>query len=139
MRNSVFLDASFWVAYRDEDQAHHLDAVKLVVELFRQRTHFTTTLPVLCEIQAAFSHNIRKRALVLKDLWDNPVVKMEPVSHQDQAAAVELLQLNRDKTYSLCDAVSFVVMRRLEIGRAVSFDNHFRQFGEFKILPEIFP
>lgn len=139
MRNSIFLDASFWVAYRDEDQARHIEAVKLVLELFRQRTHFTTTLPVLCEIQAAFSRNLRKRALVMKDLWDNPVVRIEPVSHQDQIEAVEILQINRDKTYSLCDAISFVVMRRLQIRRAVSFDHHFRQFGEFEILPENFP
>jgi len=139
MRNGIFLDASFWVAYRDEDQAQHAEAAKLLIELFRRKIFFTTTMPVICEIHAAFSRNTRKRALVLRDLWNNPVVKIEPVSHQDHIAALEILQLNQDKTYSLCDAISFVVMRRLQIRSAVSFDHHFRQFGEFEILPENFP
>jgi uncharacterized protein len=134
MMNYVFLDASFWVTYRDEDQARHMDAKRIVADLFRQRTHFTTTLPVICEIHAAFSRNRRKRALVLEDLWDNPVVKIEAVSRQDETAAIEILSANGDKTYSLCDALSFVVMRRLNIHRAISFDSHFRQFGEFEII-----
>ena len=94
-----------------------------------------TTLPVICEIHAAFSRNRRRRALVLEDLWNNPVVKIEGISHQDEASAIEILSANSDKTYSLCDALSFAVMRRLNIRRAVSFDKHFRQFGEFEIIP----
>ncbi|MGH7978612.1 MAG: hypothetical protein ACREE6_04510 [Limisphaerales bacterium] len=54
-------------------------------------------------------------------------------------AAIELLRVNRDNTYPLCDALSFVIMRRLVIRRAVSFDKHFHQFGEFEIIPQKFP
>ena len=39
-----------------------------------------------------------------------------------------------DKTYSLCDALSFVVMERLGIGEAVAYDRHFREYGQFLIL-----
>jgi predicted nucleic acid-binding protein len=28
-----------------------------------------------------------------------------------------------------------VIMRRLNIKRAVAFDQHFRQFGEFEVIP----
>ena len=134
MTNRVFLDSSFWITYREESEARQPEAQRLVAELFRQRTHFVTTLPVLCEIHATFSRNRRKRAVVLKDLCHNPLVTIEDVSHQDQKAALELLQANQDKTYPLCDAISFVVMRRLKITRVAAFDNHFCQFGEFEVL-----
>ena len=77
--------------------------------------------------------------MVLKDFYENPVVAPEEILHADQQAALELLRVNGDKTYSLCDALSFVVMRRLKIRRAVSFDKHFHQFGEFEIIPNKFP
>ena len=71
---------------------------------------------------------------MLNDLCHNPLVTIEEVSHQDQKAALEILRTNQDKTYPLCDAISFVVIRRLKIARAAAFDNHFRQFGEFEVL-----
>lgn len=135
MTKCVFLDASFWVAYRSEDEAGHPDARRTVANLLRERVHFATTLPVICEIHAAFSRNLRKRALILEDLWNNPLIRIQDVSHEDQKAAIEILQTNGDKTYSLSDAISFAIMRRLNIHRAASFDQHFRQFGEFEIIP----
>lgn len=134
MTNRVFLDSSFWITYREESEARQPEAQRLVAELFRQRAHFVTTLPVICEIHATFSRSLRKRALVLKDLFHNPVVTIEEVTPQDQKAALELLQANQDKTYPLCDAISFVVMRRLRINRVAAVDRHFQQFGEFEVL-----
>ncbi len=135
MTNSIFLDASFWVVYRDQDEVNHAAAKQILADLRSQRTYFTTTLPVVCEIHANFCRRHRVRGKVLDDFWNNPLIKIEEISHQDEAAATGLLRLNSDKTYSLCDALSFVVMRRLNITRALTFDRHFRQFGEFETIP----
>jgi predicted nucleic acid-binding protein len=132
--NLVFIDSSFWITYREESEVRWSEAQRIIADLFRQRAHFVTTLPVVCEVHAAFARNLRKRAQVLKDLCNNPLVMIEDVSHQDQKAALELLSLHKDKTYPLCDAISFVIMRRLEIKLVAAFDVHFRQFGEFEIL-----
>jgi predicted nucleic acid-binding protein len=134
MTNRVFVDSSFWITYRNEREARQPQANRIVADLFQQRAHLVTTLPVLCEIHATFSCNRRKREVILKDLWNNPLVTIENISLQDQSAAVELLRLNEDKTYPICDALSFVVMRRLGIRRAATFDDHFRQFGEFEVI-----
>jgi hypothetical protein len=48
--------------------------------------------------------------------------------------AVMLLRSHVDKTYSLSDALSFVVMERLGIAEAVAYDRHFREYGRFVIL-----
>jgi predicted nucleic acid-binding protein len=98
-----------------------------------------TTLPVICEIHAHFARKALARRTILNDFWENPVVVREEISRQDQQEALRILRTNEDKTYSLCDALSFVVMRRLNIRRAVSFDKHFRQFGEFEVIPDKFP
>jgi len=44
------------------------------------------------------------------------------------------LRAHEDKSYSLCDALSFVVMERLRIREAIAFDQHFRAYGRFTIL-----
>jgi predicted nucleic acid-binding protein len=93
-----------------------------------------TTFPVLCETQAHFSRHPKKRRLVLEDLWNNPIVTLESVTHQDQEEAIAILRTQADKAFSLCDATSFVVMRRLGLNQVLSFDEHFRQFGEFEII-----
>jgi uncharacterized protein len=51
--------------------------------------------------------------------------------HQE---AMDLLLARQDKTYSLCDAVSFVLMRRRGIGDALTTDRHFEQEGFVRLL-----
>jgi uncharacterized protein len=132
--NCVFIDSSFWIAYRDKKDAYYGVAHQRLRELLRQKIVFMTTMPVICEVHARFARNQRTREQVLNDLCKNPLVRMEDVLHQDRNQAIELLRIHTDKTYALCDALSFVVMRRLGIRRAASFDRHFKQFGEFEIV-----
>lgn len=48
--------------------------------------------------------------------------------------AIQLLQARKDKTYSLCDAVSFVLMRERGILEALTTDKHFEQEGFIRLL-----
>jgi predicted nucleic acid-binding protein len=48
--------------------------------------------------------------------------------------AGELLLARLDKTYSLCDAVSFVLMRERGIIEALTTDRHFEQEGFVRLL-----
>ena len=139
MSSRAFLDASFWIAYRDERQEPHKLAVKVLGEMFRLRTRFVTTLPVLCETQAHFCRKQKKRGEIIQDFDNNPLVHIEDVSEADRQKAFELLYRHADKSYSLCDAISFIVMRRLDVKHVLCFDHHFRQFGEFEIIPDKFP
>ncbi len=132
--NYVFLDASFWISYRDPRESNSQRARRALENEFQQRSNFVTTLPVICEIQAYFARHPTLRSMILNDLWHNPVLRIEEVTIDDQDQAIELLRSRRDKAYSLCDAISFIVIRRLGVRRAASFDEHFRQFGEFEIV-----
>jgi predicted nucleic acid-binding protein len=134
MSEAVFIDSSFWIALRDAREPGHDFARDLLARLFRQRTLFVLTLPVFGEIHAYFSRSARLRQQVLADFWNNPVARIEAVPFSDLNDAVELLRQHPDKAYSLCDAISFVVMRRLQLRRVLTFDHHFMQFGEFQVV-----
>jgi len=54
------------------------------------------------------------------------------VSARDQKRAVALVRTHEDKSYSLCEALSFVV--RLRINEAIAFDRHFLAYGGFTAL-----
>jgi predicted nucleic acid-binding protein len=134
MINPVFLDSSFWIAYREEREIRHEQAKHVMMRLLQEKPRFVTIWPVFCEIHANFSRDAKKRELVLQDFWQNHLITVEQVSPHDQKDAIGLLRANRDKTYPLCDALSFAIMRRLGIRRVASFDRHFKQFGEFEII-----
>jgi uncharacterized protein len=47
---------------------------------------------------------------------------------------MDLLERRPDKSYSLCDAVSFILMRRRGITEALTTDRHFEQEGLRRLL-----
>jgi predicted nucleic acid-binding protein len=130
----VFLDASFWISLRDEQDIKHRQTASRTGELVTQRLGFVTTPLVLAETHAYFTRAPRRRQQILDDVERNPIIRCESFTPQDQAEAIRLLRQHRDKSYSFCDAVSFVVMRRLGLTRVATFDEHFRQFGGFEVL-----
>jgi predicted nucleic acid-binding protein len=52
----------------------------------------------------------------------------------EEAAAIALVRAHEDKSYSLCDAMSFVVMERMKITDAIAFDRHFAEYGRFALI-----
>jgi predicted nucleic acid-binding protein len=68
------------------------------------------------------------------ELISNPHVEIIWVDESLHRTALVLLQERLDKTYSLCDAVSFVLMRRRGITDALTTDRHFEQEGYVRLL-----
>jgi predicted nucleic acid-binding protein len=59
------------------------------------------------------------------------IVWVEYILHR---AAHTLLQKRSDKSYSLCDAVSFLLTRERGINEALTTDHHFEQEGFTRLL-----
>jgi predicted nucleic acid-binding protein len=133
MNRRVFLDASFWISRRDDREVRHPEAVAILEELVRQRVSFASSTLVFAEVHACFSRFPVIREVVIRDFWQNPLLHLEQPSHADHEAALKLLREYKDKEFSFCDAVSFVLMRRLKIQEAAALDDHFHQMGEFKV------
>ena len=122
MTAQVLLDASFWIALRDPREPRHGQARRAAARLLRQRTRFVFTSFVLAETHAYFS---RSPASAQRRFWTTRNKTRRCIgnrsSQSDETAAVALLRQHRDKEYSLCDAISFVVMRRLGISPGGGF------------------
>jgi predicted nucleic acid-binding protein len=132
--NQIFVDSGYWIALRDERDHLHANARGLAVWMLRQRAELIVTPFIFAEVQGYYSRMRNIRQQVIRDIWENPVVRVEQALPADQQEAVELLKKHADKNFSFCDAVSFALILRLKIRRVVSFDHHFRQFGQFEVI-----
>jgi predicted nucleic acid-binding protein len=65
---------------------------------------------------------------------DNSHVEVVWVDETLHRSALKLLQERLDKTYSLCDVVSFVLMREHYFTEALTTDHHFEQEGFTRLL-----
>lgn len=70
----------------------------------------------------------------LLDLLQSPDIETVWVDEPLNQEALELLSERADKAYSLCDAVSFVLMRRRNLREALTTDRHFEQEGFRRFL-----
>jgi uncharacterized protein len=57
------------------------------------------------------------------------------ISDDDIHQAWRTFRQFRDKDWSFTDCTSKVVMARLQVQEAFSFDHHFRQFGALTVVP----
>ena len=104
---------------------------------FRQARRVVTTNYVLTEFVAlAQARRVpRTNALkILRDLVSVQRVELVWVDEKLHASAMNLLEARMDKDYSLCDAVSFVLMRERQINEALTTDKHFVQEGFARLL-----
>lgn len=132
----MFLDASGWfAALSPRDRWHHV-ARRIYAEAARAGVTFLSTPLVVAEVHALL---LRWRGAgagrrFLDAALDTP-------SHTLVAADLELVREAvdswiagySDQTFSLCDAVSFEVMRRERVTYALAFDRHFEVAG-FQLL-----
>lgn len=68
-------------------------------------------------------------------LLQSSFVTMIPVDSILFRKGWEVFQQYDDKSFSLTDCISFVIMREREISEALTFDRHFTQAG-FQRLPK---
>jgi predicted nucleic acid-binding protein len=122
----MFLDTSGLLAYHSVREAEHKQAVVFFESNARKLTHSY----VLAEFVAlAHARKLPQQPAVAfsRVLLQHPLVEVIWVGAALHAEALDLLDERSDKAYSLCDAVSFVLMRRENIIEALTTDHHFEQ------------
>jgi uncharacterized protein len=133
----VFLDTGYVLALELSQDQNHLRAV----EHWRQNA---MALPVLVTTSYVFDEIVtyfnsrghhEKAVNVGYMLLRSQAVKLVHVEEALFYESWEYFQQHRDKSYSLTDCVSFVVMRKFGIRKAYAFDRHFVQAG-FSKEPE---
>ncbi len=129
----MLLDTSGLLCYHHRDEPKHSEARLL----FRQARRAFTHSYVLSEfIALANARKLpRPPALTfLTTLVAHRKVETVWVDRTLHDEAMALLAARLDKTYSLCDAVSFVLMKEQGITDALTTDHHFEQEGFNRLL-----
>lgn len=129
----MLLDTSGFLCCLDAAEARHTDAVTFFDAADQKLTHNY----VLAEFVALAHARKLPRQVVLQFVTDtvaNPEIQVIWVDVSLHHAAVALLQAQLDKDYSLCDAVSFLLMRRHGLTEALTTDHHFEQAGVRRLL-----
>jgi len=133
MQEPVFADTSAWFAIKDADDANHI----LALDFIQQHPLLITTNFVIDEtITLVRSHLGHRDAVDIGErLWRGEMATVVWVTREDEQAAWELFKRYDDKKFSFTDCTSFVVMRRLGLLYAFTFDEDFEQTGEFVRVP----
>lgn len=133
--NRVFADTTFWIAgLEDRDELHER---ALLWKQRLSRSAVVTTQMVLTELLAFFAARSfrREEAVELCDvLYADNYTMIIPQSNELFFDALDLYRARLDKTWSLVDCASFVVMDALEIEDALTHDIHFEQAGFSALL-----
>jgi predicted nucleic acid-binding protein len=129
----MLLDTSGLLCLHHKLEPLHQDAVAA----YRAATVRYTHNYVLAEF-VALAHARRMPRVpaieTVRDLLQNSEIKVVWVDEELHGSAIGLLLARRDKTYSLCDAVSFLVMRQHNVNEALTSDRHFEQEGFRRLL-----
>ena len=128
----VFADTAYFIALLNPVDQYHSRAV----ELARQPGGpMVTTTWVLVEVGDAFSQpsNRMKYARLVTLLQSTPGIEVLPLSAGQFEAGTRYYASRPDKSWSLTDCISFVIMRERALRDALTTDHHFAQAG-FRVL-----
>lgn len=131
--NRLFFDTSGLLCLFDKADFRHLKTARF----FSQASQLLTTNYVLTEFVPLAQTRGFKRGEILNfliNLCGVPRLELIWVDENLHNQAMNLLENRLDKNYSLCDAVSFVVMREGDTSKALTTDKHFEQEGFVKLL-----
>lgn len=134
--NSVFLDTGYIIALEAADDQYHEAALKHWQSLSASLPGMVITSYIFDEVVTFFnSRGQHAKAVELgKRLISSSSVQLIHVDGSLFFEGWQYFEQFSDKSYSLTDCISFVLMEQLKIRTALTFDNHFVQAG-FERVP----
>ncbi len=134
--NYLFLDTSYIVALELSDDQNHLVTLEHWRGLDKSSLCLVTSSYVFDKVVTFLSsRGFRSKANeVEKRLLGSKSIKFIQVDEDLFWEGWEYFQKYQDKSYSLTDCLSFVIMNQLKINLALTYDQHFVQAG-FGRLP----
>lgn len=141
MPAEIFVDTSFWctLVLRGRSAAElerHRKADTALRKAIKSGVRLITTNLILAEShQLLLVRDRRETALTFLRSYPAPGAEVVTSTPDLEAEALEeWIERYDDQEFSLADAVSFALMRRRRISRALTFDRHYATAG-FEMLP----
>lgn len=136
MKTIYFLDTSYILALEIKNEDTHQQVLKNWVSLAKYKPFLVTTTYIFDEVFTFFnSRNLHYKAVEVGNrLLESPDIELMDIDKSLFNQGWQYFQKYQDKSYSLTDCLSFIVMEKRKIITALTLDNHFLQAG-FQILP----
>lgn len=136
--NLVFLDTGYLIALEAVDDQYHQAVKQHWQNLLKSLPQLITTSYVFTETVTFFNNNKchSKAVEVGNSLLQSHSVKFIHIDETLFNDGWLYLKKHSDKSYSLTDCISFIVMNKLQIENAFTLDKHFTQAG-FEVFPKI--
>jgi len=137
VKPAVFVDSSGWLAALSGREARHEQAFTTYRGLTQGARSLVTTNLVVAETHALWTkeRGVADGLRFLDRIYSDPLHQVRFVNRELEVAAVDRwLRPYRDQLFSLCDAVSFELMRQERIRAAFALDKHFAVAG-FEMVP----
>lgn len=133
-----FADTSGWGSYLDRSERFHSLALDTFADTFEFGGRIITSNWILSELTALLTSplripktsQIRMLDLIRSDTGVE-IVTIDPIL---EAGAWDLWRGRPDKTWSLVDCSTFVLMNRRGLTDAITSDHHFEQAGFDRLL-----
>jgi predicted nucleic acid-binding protein len=129
----VFADTFYWVALANQNDASHQKATEFARH---SSSRCLTTEWILTEVAdglASASH--RYLVQKLRTLWrTDQALTIVEANHELFERGLDLFGNRPDKSWSLTDCISFVVMQEHGVTEALTADHHFEQAGFVPLL-----
>lgn len=131
---SVFVDTGAWFAYFVRRDPDHSSAHKWISNNDSQlitSDYILDELFTLLKLRESYTVAVAAG----KILTEEKICKIIKITPDDFARAWNVFVQFSDKGWSFTDCTSKVIMERLNISTAFSFDEHFEQFGSVIRVP----
>ena len=129
----MFLDTSGLLCILDPTEPLHREAVG---HLAASRPRLTHNVVLVELVALALSRGISPRSTLdfVGKLEENTTIRIVYIDAVYQALGMRMLKARPDKVWSLCDAISFVLMQKYDEVEALTTDHHFQQAGFVRLL-----
>lgn len=124
----VFADTGYYLALVNSSDPQHHRAVELAENLLG---HTFVTEYVLVELGSVLSRGADRRVFLrlVEDLHNDDSTTIVAASQKLFDQGIALFGGRTDKSWSLVDCTSFVVMKQHRLKEALTSDHHFEQAG----------
>ncbi len=133
----IFVDTSAFLAIENRRDSYHAKALRFRDTCLKTAETLITSDYVLNESYTIIRLRAGHAVAVQfgEALRSSRLLRIEHVTPEITEEAWRIFKAFADHDFSFTDCTSFVLMERLRISTAFTFDSHFREYGQFIVKP----
>ena len=134
----IFIDTSAFLAIENPKDSHHQAALQFRNSCLESGEFFITSDYVLDEsstiVRFRASHSIAVQ--FGEDVQKSRIVLVERLTSEILDEAWQIFKKCFDQNFSFTDCTSFAFMKAMKIKTVFGFDEDFRKYGKFEVMPQ---